>query len=655
MRAPFGGPDRRAHPPRRVYAPARGLVFGAFSWWLALSLATAIWLPSASYLFVWPTLGGLLGLAISSLLPARASTASAAAFLGSIPSLILLAPLIRTTFDGLSLPMAQPVMVLVVLFIGALMPLWGPIFAMEPNLCDSENGDDRQHFNPKPSTLPSQCRIPFLMGRASVHACRTRSANRRQFTAPIPFDRPGSGCGFLWAASSQRSSRRSVFANQTLLSWRQPPSAFSGTSSATRDPVRSVKNAALDSTRHNDENERPSCPHCGEPQAAVRQSSMRRGFVVLLIAVMTAVCILATITFALDPLRDIRPFERSRLAALSIAAASAVLATLATAWLLASGPRSIQPGVRICEGCGEIIPEKPPAPSICPNCRSRKLTHNELKEEQAEEQSLHRLEPVGAGDLRDRRHRLLLPRHQARHRTGLARARSGTALVILFLAWKLIPFLMNSRRLNDVLGEEAALAKARACAGEDGSVVRVGPTTIWFSGPDDPVPILQDEILASHRRLEHLLGETAIADPPLTILCFHEQAALLKLYKSLFPSLDLTAHLGVYLQRPWNIMALCTGTVAGRLDDARSSFGSLYCLVLLEQSVGQLSAPWLQAGLTASLSADHNRGDLCGLNRRMLAALRGQLAWSENLFTASAIQVGKLSLRTKRSPQRQKI
>ena len=112
--------------------PLTGLVYGAFTLWLALSLATAYWLPSASYLFVWPTLGGLLGLAIASLLPARALTASAAAFVGSIPSLILLAPLIRTTFDGLSLPMAQPVMVLVVLFIGALMPLWAPLFAMEP-------------------------------------------------------------------------------------------------------------------------------------------------------------------------------------------------------------------------------------------------------------------------------------------------------------------------------------------------------------------------------------------------------------------------------------------------------------------------------------------------------------------------------------------
>ena len=389
------------------------------------------------------------------------------------------------------------------------------------------------------------------------------------------------------------------------------------------------------------ENERTHCPHCGEPQAAVRQSSMRRGFVILLIAVMTAVCILATITFALDPLRDVTPFERSRLAALLVAAATALSATLAAAWLIASKPRSLQPGVRICEGCGGIIPEKPPAPLICPTCRARKLTHEELKEQQAKS---------------NRSIVLFLGCLSAAAIAGtVAYIRSANeirigpmlvvlvlpALVLAFLAWKLIPYLINSRRLLGILGEEAALAKARACSGEDGTIVRVGPITIWYSGTDDPVPILQDEISASHRRLEDLLGETAIADPPLTILCFHDQPALLKLYKSLFSNLDLTAHLGVYLQRPWNIMALCTGAVAGRLDDARSSLGSLYCLVLLEQAFGQLSSPWLQAGLTASLSASHDRGDLCGLNRRMIAAISQKLEWSDSLFTASANQVAK--------------
>ena len=87
--------------------PLKGLILGAYAWWLGLSLATAFWLPGASYLFVWPTLGGLLGLSISSRCRPVHPLASAATFLGSIPALLLVAPLIRTTFDGLSLPMTR--------------------------------------------------------------------------------------------------------------------------------------------------------------------------------------------------------------------------------------------------------------------------------------------------------------------------------------------------------------------------------------------------------------------------------------------------------------------------------------------------------------------------------------------------------------------
>jgi hypothetical protein len=111
--------------------PLTGLVLGALSWWLALSLASALWFPNASFLFVWPTLGGLLGLSVSSRYSPEKPMAAAAAFLGSIPSLLLLAPLTRTTFDGLSLPMVQPVLVLVVLSTGALMPLWGLVVALD--------------------------------------------------------------------------------------------------------------------------------------------------------------------------------------------------------------------------------------------------------------------------------------------------------------------------------------------------------------------------------------------------------------------------------------------------------------------------------------------------------------------------------------------
>jgi Peptidase family M28 len=117
---------------RATSHPLEGMILGAYSWWLVLSLATAIFVPGASYLFVWPTLGGLLGLTIASAYPAGSPLGSAANLLGSIPALLLVAPLLRTTFDGLSLPMAVPVTVFVVLFTGVMMPLWGPLILHKP-------------------------------------------------------------------------------------------------------------------------------------------------------------------------------------------------------------------------------------------------------------------------------------------------------------------------------------------------------------------------------------------------------------------------------------------------------------------------------------------------------------------------------------------
>src|SRR5262249_36095921 len=40
------------------------LSLGALSWWLALTLVTAWYFPGSSYLFVWPTLFGVLGLGL---------------------------------------------------------------------------------------------------------------------------------------------------------------------------------------------------------------------------------------------------------------------------------------------------------------------------------------------------------------------------------------------------------------------------------------------------------------------------------------------------------------------------------------------------------------------------------------------------------------
>ena len=129
-----------------ISRPQLGLVLGGLSWWLGLSLATAFWLPGASYLFVWPTLGGLIGLSVSSRLSSGSPLAPAAGFLGAIPCLLLVAPLIRTTFDGLSLPMTAPIMILVVLFAGALMPLWAPLLGYQPVLERALERQESKHL-----------------------------------------------------------------------------------------------------------------------------------------------------------------------------------------------------------------------------------------------------------------------------------------------------------------------------------------------------------------------------------------------------------------------------------------------------------------------------------------------------------------------------
>ncbi len=111
--------------------PFVGLCLGALGLWLVLALATALWLPGASYLFVWPTLAGLLGVGVRVQWRPRREWAWLTTALCSIPSLLLLPPLIRMTFDGLGLGMTAPIMILVVLFVGTVLPLFEPLIAPE--------------------------------------------------------------------------------------------------------------------------------------------------------------------------------------------------------------------------------------------------------------------------------------------------------------------------------------------------------------------------------------------------------------------------------------------------------------------------------------------------------------------------------------------
>jgi hypothetical protein len=91
-------------------------------WWLAAAVGASIWMPGASYAFVWPLLGILIGQALAFLVPRGHPVALVASWLGAVPLLVLQLTIIDGTFNGLNIRMAPFLMVPVVLVAAALVP-----------------------------------------------------------------------------------------------------------------------------------------------------------------------------------------------------------------------------------------------------------------------------------------------------------------------------------------------------------------------------------------------------------------------------------------------------------------------------------------------------------------------------------------------------
>jgi hypothetical protein len=121
-----------------VFAPAtwrwswEGLGLGALGWWLALAAVTSLFLPGASYAFVWPLLAILAGLAVSFVFPRGSRTALAAAWLAAIPLVVIHMTIVPGIFHALNLTLAPALMVPIVLLATALLPLAGQALGRFP-------------------------------------------------------------------------------------------------------------------------------------------------------------------------------------------------------------------------------------------------------------------------------------------------------------------------------------------------------------------------------------------------------------------------------------------------------------------------------------------------------------------------------------------
>jgi hypothetical protein len=107
--------------------PWEGLGLGILGWWLAATAATSLWLPGASYAFLWPLLAILAGQAVAFLVPRGGAVAVLASWLGAVPLLIIHTMILPGLFVGLNLQMTALLMVPVVLIAGALVPMAGQV------------------------------------------------------------------------------------------------------------------------------------------------------------------------------------------------------------------------------------------------------------------------------------------------------------------------------------------------------------------------------------------------------------------------------------------------------------------------------------------------------------------------------------------------
>jgi hypothetical protein len=109
----------------RRWANVASLLAGGLLWWTLLMLALSVLLPGGAYIFTWPLLGGLCGLAVvigvGDGRPAAWQLLGLVALGVALPTL-LLAPLTHLILAGLSLSLAGAVMPLVVLLSWLLIP-----------------------------------------------------------------------------------------------------------------------------------------------------------------------------------------------------------------------------------------------------------------------------------------------------------------------------------------------------------------------------------------------------------------------------------------------------------------------------------------------------------------------------------------------------
>jgi hypothetical protein len=116
----------------RKWISLESLAIGASLWWLILSWAASVLIPGASYLFVWPLLFSLTGIACGFLIEEREYASVRLAIvlaLTAIPAIVILVPAMYEISVALPLMLSGVVTFMAALTIGLLIPQIGVLMS----------------------------------------------------------------------------------------------------------------------------------------------------------------------------------------------------------------------------------------------------------------------------------------------------------------------------------------------------------------------------------------------------------------------------------------------------------------------------------------------------------------------------------------------
>jgi hypothetical protein len=385
----------------------------------------------------------------------------------------------------------------------------------------------------------------------------------------------------------------------------------------------------------------PICPECGQPQLgrARRRKNLVLGF--WAVFALLVVCVLTVI--ALDPTNapDGWNFEYG-VAFFAIALIMAPLLVLMVGLLLLLGPiAAFSRGKSIpCERCGFIIARGGATdPLLCPRCRLGNLPSKEAQSEVAK--------GIAAA--------FAVPSIMAIFVTYMLAGAIGfpvfgwaywlallltlAAMNALFVASLLMIHVVRSRLLTS---EPFILKRAAKCAGEKGDVVRSGTTTLWYSGPTNPAPLLMEGMESTRSRLHSITGSEAMQPPFLRVLLFRKRAGFEKFVRPFTaPIPHYARNLScIYLVQPHRIITICEEDLPFQISHPEANVRMLCGYHFMETLPGYPFANWVQCGISKVLSI--HDGDRDGLNRKLAAAVSRGSTLGATLFTTSDREMQKL-------------